>query len=216
MNDQLTQIKQSIIQGLQQNPQQVIQSLVSSEQGKQIIQVLTQAAQQGDEESAQILQAVQQGIKQLQQPVMAKQGAKLNYMRSLKNQCPEGEELMYFKAGGKVCSKCMKKMKKAEQGTKVKKDCGGGITSAMKMIKAELGTKAPKDISPNDTIHENGKAYSLVNINGPRTKKYTAITNEMYQKWLKQAKNGDKEAARKVRKQQAIQEEKCGGKAKRK
>lgn len=46
---------------------------------------------------------------QEQQTQYAKLGAKLNYMKSLRGVCPEGYELSYYKVGGKVCKKCMKK-----------------------------------------------------------------------------------------------------------
>ena len=55
----------------------------------------------------------------------AAHGAKLNYFRSLKNQCPEGEELYYYKKGGSVDCGCKKKdggeVTKAEKGTVVDK-----------------------------------------------------------------------------------------------
>lgn len=44
-----------------------------------------------------------------QQTKEAAHGTKLNYFRSLKNQCPEGEELYYFKKGGSVGCGCKKK-----------------------------------------------------------------------------------------------------------
>lgn len=46
---------------------------------------------------------------QQQQAQYAKLGAKLNYMKTLRGQCPEGYELSYYKVGGKMCKKCMKK-----------------------------------------------------------------------------------------------------------
>ena len=33
-------------------------------------------------------------------------GAKLNYIKGLRGQCPVGTELRYYKVGGKVCAKC--------------------------------------------------------------------------------------------------------------
>ena len=40
---------------------------------------------------------------------MARKGAKLNYLKSLKGDCPEGEEVVYFQKGGNICKKCEKK-----------------------------------------------------------------------------------------------------------
>lgn len=90
-----------------------------------------------------------QGTEQV--PAAAK-GAKLNYIKSLRGQCPEGFEMQYFKKGGVMCSQCIKKAKaqkaptKAEQGTKVVQDfkadmkkCGGKMKGKMK--KKEDGGK---------------------------------------------------------------------------
>lgn len=91
---------------------------------QQQIVALVQAAMQGDQQAnqqvQQIMQAAQQGDQQVaqqiqgQQAQMAKFGAKLNYIKTLRGQCPSGYEMQYFKAGGRVCKKCMKK---AAQGT---------------------------------------------------------------------------------------------------
>ena len=90
-----------------------------------------------------------QGTEQV--PAAAK-GAKLNYIKSLRGQCPDGFEMQYFKKGGVMCSQCIKKAKaqkaptKAEQGTKVVQDfkadmkkCGGKMKGKMK--KKEDGGK---------------------------------------------------------------------------
>ena len=39
----------------------------------------------------------------------AKFGAKLNYIRQLNGKCPDGYEMQYFKQGGQICKKCIKK-----------------------------------------------------------------------------------------------------------
>ena len=51
---------------------------------------------------------------QQKQAQKALHGAKLNYFRSLKNQCSEGEELYYYKKGGSVGCGCKKKEKGGE------------------------------------------------------------------------------------------------------
>ena len=136
MNEQMKQI----FQALAQDPMGTIQAL--QQQGvdpKQILQAVQQAAQQGDQDAVEAMQSLQQAMSQGQQATpSAKNGAKLNYLRTLKNQCPEGEELHFFKAGGKVCSKCMKKASEGIKTEKVKKACKGGMTKAMSGIKAEL------------------------------------------------------------------------------
>ena len=55
-------------------------------------------------------QAVQNQQKQQQaQAQKAAHGAKLNYFKSLKNQCAEDEEVVYYKKGGSVGCGCKKK-----------------------------------------------------------------------------------------------------------
>lgn len=80
-------------------------------------------------------QAVQNQQKQQQaQAQKAAHGAKLNYFKSLKNQCAEDEEVVYYKKGGSVGCGCKKK----EDGGQVKKDCGG---SAIAKFKMQYGNK---------------------------------------------------------------------------
>lgn len=102
MQQQIVALVQAAMQGDQQANQQV--------------QQIMQAAQQGDQQAAQVAQMIQQVAQQIQgqQAQMAKFGAKLNYIKTLRGQCPSGYEMQYFKAGGRVCKKCMKK---AERGT---------------------------------------------------------------------------------------------------
>jgi len=66
----------------------------------------------------------------------AKHGAKLQYIQRLKGVCPEGYEMTYMKAGGKVCPVCKKKAKKAQEGTVINdkiqsKRVGGSISEVM-------------------------------------------------------------------------------------
>lgn len=116
------------------------------EQTQAAIQELVMKALQGDQKSAaqvqeiiqtgeimkkMIAQAQQQSQQQApQQAQRAKNGAKLEYIKYLRGECPEGYEMKYFKAGGKMCKKCMRK--KAEGGqmpndpiTAYKEKCGG-------------------------------------------------------------------------------------------
>ena len=60
----------------------------------------------------------QEFMAKMQGGQVAKLGAKLNYIKKLKGDCPEGEEVVYFKKGGRVCKACQGK--KAEKGAKVK------------------------------------------------------------------------------------------------
>ena len=45
----------------------------------------------------------QEFMQKMQGGVMARLGAKLEYYKKLKGVCPEGEELVYFKQGGRIC-----------------------------------------------------------------------------------------------------------------
>lgn len=92
--------------------------------------LIEDAAAQGVQlQSEQDLQAYAQqlgeeGLKAKYQEFMQKMqgttkvaalGAKLDYINKLKGNCPEGEELVYMKEGGRVCPKCVKKAQKGTQ-----------------------------------------------------------------------------------------------------
>ena len=73
-----------------------------------------------------------------QQAQKAAHGAKLQYIKSLKHICPEGEELVYYKKGGSVTCGCKKK----EQGGEVQEaKCG----AAAKFKKVKKGQNGPKN-----------------------------------------------------------------------
>ena len=69
-------------------------------------------------------------------------GAKLNYIKGLKGQCPKGYEMRYYKVGGVVCPKCeaIKKQVAPQDlidafkcGRKMKKKaCGGPVKKCQK------------------------------------------------------------------------------------
>jgi len=69
----------------------------------------------------------------------AKHGAKLNYIKSLKHQCAEDEELYYFKKGGSLGCGCRKK------------EDGGEVTKAQKGTAVDKFKK--RHIAEEDTIH---------------------------------------------------------------
>lgn len=96
-----------------------------------------------EEELAQLGQQLDQQLNSQPQPSqypMARFGAKLDYIKSLKNECPDGYSVHYFSKGGgisKTCIPCMEKAKAAlaEKGCKApkKSSCkkklqGGGVT----------------------------------------------------------------------------------------
>lgn len=95
----------------------------------------------------------------------AAHGTKLTYFKHLKNQCPEGEEIVYYKVGGRVGCGC-KKIKKAEEGTEV-----NPIDKFKKAVKSAVTTQIPKQKPKqrnNDIIikKENKKYADDVDHNG--------------------------------------------------
>lgn len=190
---QLAQIAQAIIQSPGQAISALMQQGMNPKQIVQLLGVMVQKQMMPQEQAQQLAQAVmQQTQKQTQ---VAKQGAKIAYLKHLKMICNPDEELTYMKAGGKVCPVCKKKQVKKEK-------CGGAVSEFKK--KYQKGGKSDK-VTPNDTIHINGQPRSLVDSNGPLTKKYKPLTNKEYQQLRDKAKKGDKEAKRKVNKQNAVQ-----------
>lgn len=84
----------------------------------------------------------QEFMQKMQGGVKAALGAKLNYIHKLKRNCPEGEELVYMKQGGRMCPVCQKKAEKAENGKKLKNK------NAVSDFKEKR-----KQINPNDTVN---------------------------------------------------------------
>jgi hypothetical protein len=53
---------------------------------------------------------------------LARNGAKLNYIKRLKGNCPEDSELVYYRAGGRLCKACMgKRMSKGGKTTGIER-----------------------------------------------------------------------------------------------
>ena len=167
--------------------QQVAQLIAAAQQGDQQatqqIQQIMQAAKQGDPKAQQLAQIIQSVMQQMQgQAQTARMGAKLNYIKYLKGECPEGTELKYFKAGGQICKVCAKKIQQDKCGKKIKKNCSGGVSKAVNGIKADMKnskTVAPKQnkpVNPNDTVHIQNKPYSLT----PTEKRYPQLTKQQY------------------------------------
>jgi hypothetical protein len=69
---------------------------------------------------------------QAKQTQIARQGAKLKFIKGLKHQCDEDEELKYFKVGGTIGCNC------------VKKDQKGGKTEPKKNAIQQFKDKNPK------------------------------------------------------------------------
>lgn len=101
---------------------------------------------------------------------MAKLGARLSYVQTLRGECPEGYEVEKYMAGG--CVKCKKKA----EGTKVvdifKDKCGG---KAKKRVKKDQKGAV---VNKADTVHTNKGVYNVSNKKLP----YKKMTPADYRK----------------------------------
>ena len=156
---------------------------------------------QGNEQALE--QAMGQFLQEMQQTPKARLGAKLNYIRTLKGNAPEGMVIEYYKCGGQT----KKKFVKAAGGEKVKdgkkeiadfkkKACGGR--------KFQPGGKTEK--KKEDWSEKDDKKLLKYRIKGTKTPAEKRDSTELQTKWNK--------LPEKVKKQHEVQEEKCGGKAK--
>ena len=111
------------------------------DQAEPLIELITQRAQQGDATAQQAVENIQQAIQSVSR--MAKFGAKLNYIRSLRGQCPDGYEMQYFKQGGpmgtRLCKQCVAKQKKMEESGKAPSNPMDAFKCGRKMKKKENG-----------------------------------------------------------------------------
>lgn len=100
------------------------------------------------------------------QTIMAKMGAKINYISRLQGKCPEGYEVERFMAGG--CVKCRRKaMAEGSKAMDVFKDkCGGKAKRRIK--KSENGDKIA--VNKTDTVHTSKGVYNVSNKKLPYKK----------------------------------------------
>lgn len=156
--------QQAFIQAVAQYGQEKLGVQVSQEN---IGQVITAIAQQGAQ--------------------MARKGAKLNYLKKIANNCPEGTQLVYFKAGGQICSKCEAIAKKKNK---------GGIMDDIKKEMMKGGGKAKSvsnktTINPNDTVHIQNpttKKMEVRDLSG-KHKQFKPLTKSEYQRQSDAKKN---------------------------
>ena len=100
-------------------------------------------AQGSDKRAAEVAKKAIQTIEQYRvanrnKKQKAAHGAKLDYVKSLKHICPEGQELYYYKQGGNL--KCGCKGQKMEDGTKVEEAKCGAVAKFKKVKKAGFGS----------------------------------------------------------------------------
>ena len=143
---------EEIFMAIAKNPKETLMAL--QKQGIQPQDVITLA-----QKMAETSPAAKEALSALSQmSQFAKNGAKLQYIKRLRGECPEGYEAKSYKIGGKVCKKCekieadkcggkAKKAKKCEEGgespivSEFKElRCGG---KAKKAKKCEIGGTTP-------------------------------------------------------------------------
>lgn len=170
------------------------------EQQQQIMQAFQQWAQQKGidpnqlQDPAALEQALGQFMQEMQaqQAQMARQGAKLKFIKGLKHQCGEDEELKYFAKGGILGCECVKKNKVGGKAEPKK--------NALQQFKEKQRTKAEQD-SINKKSEEDYFNGTADHTKPGTTKKKLQLKKECGGGKMKQ--NGG-----------TLQEEKCGGKMK--
>lgn len=96
-------------QGIEQQAMALVQAAMQGDkQANQTIQNIMQAAKQGDQQAVQVAQLLQTIIQKMRGSRKARLGAKLNYFKQT-CECPEGQEVVYFKKGGELCKVCASK-----------------------------------------------------------------------------------------------------------
>ena len=93
-------------QGIEQQAIALVQAAMQGDQqANQTIQQIMQAAKQGDQQAVQVAKLLKAIVQQMQGSRKARLGAKLNYFKQT-CECPEGQEVVYFKKGGELCKVC--------------------------------------------------------------------------------------------------------------
>lgn len=159
---------------------------------------------QGNEQALE--QAMGQFLQEMQQAPKARLGAKLNYVRSLRGLAPEGMEVEYYKEGGQVKKKFVKPAggakekdgKKEIADFKKKKACGG--------LKAKFADGGKPKSDNKKWTKEDDKKLLKYRLKGTKNPAEKRDSTDVQTKWNK--------LPEKVKKQHEVQEEKCGGKAK--
>lgn len=101
--DQIAQIAAGSLQGDENSKQQLIQVLSNKEIAPKLLQIVDAGVKKQDKRAliiAQAIKALQGGTRK------ARLGAKLDYIKQSIGECPEGQEVVYFKKGGEICKMC--------------------------------------------------------------------------------------------------------------
>ena len=139
-----------------------------------------------------------------QQTQMAKLGAKLNYIKNIKGECPEGTEKYYFKAGGRICSAC-RGVKAAEEGMEVKPK--GNKKAISSTVQNYRNSQAPATTSVYSKI--DSKRHEELASKRAKSK-LTPQEEQEYKRLTSKFRNQPKSVQNKY----ATDMEKCGGKMK--
>lgn len=109
-------------QGIEQQAMALVQAAMQGDkQANQTIQKIMQAAQQGDQQAAQVAQLLKTIVQKMKGSRKARLGAKLDYIKQSIGECPEGQEVVYFKKGGEICKVCAgKKMQNGGKSDPIK------------------------------------------------------------------------------------------------
>ena len=109
-------------QGIEQQAMSLVQAAMQGDQqANQTIQKIMQAAQQGDQQAAQVAQLLKAIVQKMKGSRKARLGAKLDYIKQSIGECPEGQEVVYFKKGGEICKVCAgKKMQNGGKSDPIK------------------------------------------------------------------------------------------------
>ena len=109
-------------QGIEQQAMALVQAAMQGDQqANQTIQKIMQAAQQGDQQAAQVAQLLKAIVQKMKGSRKARLGAKLDYIKQSIGECPEGQEVVYFKKGGEICKVCAgKKMQNGGKSDPIK------------------------------------------------------------------------------------------------
>ena len=132
-------------QGIEQQAIALVQAAMQGDQqANQTIQKIMQAAQQGDQQAAQVAQLLKAIVQQMQGSRKARLGAKLNYFKQT-SECPEGQEVVYFKKGGELCKVCAgKKMQDGGKSDPIKEFKKRRNKKELCKCGAKVATRNPK------------------------------------------------------------------------
>ena len=133
----------------EQQLQELFKQFLIEKTGAKDEKELNQYLQKMDKSQIEQLKEEFVQILKQQQAQKARHGAKLNYIKQLKHQCAEDEELVYFKKGGSIGCGCVKK----DKGGQIKKSAVDNFKSRRKQYETDM--RKAKDEAERDSISVN-------------------------------------------------------------